>query len=106
MTDRQFFKLSKEEQKKFTELTFEILFKIITQYNIPHNVHLMSDSGWECDATDMMGIFYNEEDNILVFTQDFDYWNDENSYFRYNEGHISYDGKIYKRLILEELKDE
>lgn len=55
------------ERHKF--MTFEYLSEIIQQYNIPHNVQLMSDSGWECDATDMNGILYNEKGNIMVFTQ-------------------------------------
>lgn len=55
------------EKHKF--MTFEYLSEIIQQYNIPHNVRLMSDSGWECDATDMNGILYNEKENIIVFTQ-------------------------------------
>lgn len=58
------------EKHKF--MTFEYLNEIIQQYNIPHNVRLMSDSGWECDATDMNGIFYNEKENIIVFTQNSD----------------------------------
>ena len=31
-------------------MTFDILQKIIKENNIPSNVHLTSDSGWECDA--------------------------------------------------------
>lgn len=50
-------------------MTFEYLSEIIRKYNIPHNVRMMSDSGWECDATDMNGVFYNEKENIIVFTQ-------------------------------------
>lgn len=55
------------EKHKF--MTFEYLSEFIQQYNIPHNVRLMSDSGWECDATDMNGILYNEKENIIVFTE-------------------------------------
>lgn len=51
-------------------MTFEILNKVIKEYDIPKDVKLMSDSGWECDATDMDGIWYNRKENILVFTQD------------------------------------
>lgn len=50
-------------------MTFEKLNELIVKYNIPSSVKLMSDSGWECDATDMDGIYYNKEQNILVFTQ-------------------------------------
>lgn len=50
-------------------MTFEKLNALIDKYNIPSNVRMMSDSGWECDATDMDGVYYNKEQNILVFTQ-------------------------------------
>ena len=50
-------------------MTFAKLNKIIEENHIPHDVKLMSDSGWECDATDMDGIFYNREKNEIVFTQ-------------------------------------
>lgn len=54
-------------------LTFEKLSNIIEKYNIPKDVHLMSDSGWECNATEMNGILYNEKENIIVFKQDTEY---------------------------------
>lgn len=46
-------------------LTFEKLSNIIEKYNIPKDVHLMSDSGWECNATEMNGILYNEKEKII-----------------------------------------
>lgn len=54
-------------------MTYDKLTKIIEKYNISKNVHLMSDSGWECNETEMNGILYNEEKNIIVFKQDTDY---------------------------------
>ncbi len=50
-------------------MTMEILEQVIKENNIPHNVHFMSDSGWECDPTEMDGIFYNRKSNTIVFTQ-------------------------------------
>ncbi len=50
-------------------MTFELLKKIIQVNNIPENVTLESNSGWECSATDMNGAYYNSEENVLVFTQ-------------------------------------
>lgn len=50
-------------------MTFEKLAKIIKENNIPEDVHLMSDSGWECCATEMDGVWYAAEDNEIVFTQ-------------------------------------
>ena len=43
--------------------------KIIKKYNISEDVTMLSDSGWECSATDMDGIWYNESDKKIVFTQ-------------------------------------
>lgn len=50
-------------------MTFEKLNELIQTHHIPSDVTLMSDSGWECDATHMDGVYYNEEENVIVFTQ-------------------------------------
>lgn len=50
-------------------MTFAELNKIIEENHIPHDVKLMSDSGWECSASDMDGVYYNKEKNEIVFTQ-------------------------------------
>jgi len=61
-------------------MIYKLLQQIIKENDIPEDVKLMSDSGWECDATEMDGIFYNKKENILVFTQDGhddQYWENE-----------------------------
>jgi hypothetical protein len=50
-------------------LHFNELCELIEKYNIPHDVRLMSDSGWECCATDMTGVFYIKDINTIIFTQ-------------------------------------
>ena len=35
----------------------------------------MSDSGWECCATDMDGVYYNKLKNVVVFTQEISKYN-------------------------------
>ena len=50
-------------------MTLELLNKIIEENNIPKDVHLMSDSGWECGETEMNRIYYNRKENVLIFTQ-------------------------------------
>lgn len=45
------------------------LLKLLEKHNIPDDVTLMSNSGWECGATDMDGVYYNRPFNTLVFTQ-------------------------------------
>lgn len=62
-------------------MTFAELNKIIEENNIPHDVKLMSDSGWECGASDMDGVYYNREKNEIMFTQKtqkVDEWFDRN----------------------------
>jgi hypothetical protein len=51
-------------------MTFKELEDIMIKNNIPKNVKLMSDSGWECCATDMNGVFYRKKKNEIVFTQE------------------------------------
>lgn len=50
-------------------MTMELLSRILKENKIPENVHFMSDSGWECDPTEMDGVFYNRKNNTIVFTQ-------------------------------------
>lgn len=38
---------------------------------IPGNADVQSDSGWEVCASDCVRAFYSEEDNTVVFTQEF-----------------------------------
>lgn len=51
-------------------MTFERLNNLIIKYNIPKNVHLLSDSGWECNETEMRGVYYNKKQNVIIFTQE------------------------------------
>lgn len=60
-------------------MTFAQLYKLIETNHIPSDVTLMSDSGWECDATHMDGVYYNEEENVIVFTQ---HIHSNDSYFK------------------------
>ena len=54
------------------------LLELINKHNIPDDVLLRSDSGWECDATDMNGVYYNRKLNVIVFAQ---YFSENDSYF-------------------------
>ena len=45
------------------------LKQICEECNIPDDAILMSDSGWECSATDMNGVYYNAKTNTVVFTE-------------------------------------
>ena len=54
------------------------LLELINKHNIPDDVLLRSDSGWECDATDMDVAYYNRKLNVIVFTQ---YFSENDRYF-------------------------
>lgn len=53
-------------------MTFKRLQRLIEKYNISEDVELLSDSGWECSSTPMDGVYYNEDENHIIFTQGFD----------------------------------
>lgn len=50
-------------------MTFSILKKIIEKHNIPEDVELLQDCGWECGATNLNGVWYNSKLNVIQFTQ-------------------------------------
>ena len=58
------------------------LINIFKQNNIPNDAILMSDSGWECFATDMDGVYYNKLENTVVFTQEISKYD---SYYKSND---------------------
>lgn len=62
-------------------MSFVELMKLLSENNIPVDVHFMSDSGWECGPTEMDGVYYNKGENLIVFTQEQgeydEYWNAE-----------------------------
>lgn len=51
-------------------MTLKLLQRIALDNNIPDDVTIMSDSGWECNATNIRGVFCNRKEKIIVFTQD------------------------------------
>lgn len=64
-------------------MTFEKLNNLIDKYNIPKDVHLLSDSGWECCETEMCGVYYNEKENVIIFTpeiSEFEKYDKRNKY--------------------------
>ncbi len=50
-------------------MTIKLLKEIFVKCNIPDDVTLMSDSMWECDETDMNGVYYNQKTKTIIFTQ-------------------------------------
>lgn len=54
-------------------MTYKKLKEIIEKNHIPEDVHLMSNSGWECGATEMDGVYYSPSANEIHFTQSSEY---------------------------------
>ena len=50
-------------------MTFEKLAILVEEHNIPKDVILESDSGWECGPTDVNGVYYSAKQNKIMFTQ-------------------------------------
>ena len=50
-------------------MTYGKLKQIFEENEIPLDTVLMSDSGWECDATHMDGIYYSDKEKVAIFTQ-------------------------------------
>ena len=42
---------------------------IINKCGIPSDCVILTDSGWECDPTEVIAVFYNETEKVVVFTQ-------------------------------------
>jgi hypothetical protein len=42
---------------------------VLKKYNIPEDVKILSNSGWECGATDIEAIYYNKEKNSITLVQ-------------------------------------
>lgn len=57
-------------------MTVGELFNIFKQNDIPNDAVIMSDSGWECCATDTDGVYYNKLKNIVVLTQEISKYDD------------------------------
>ena len=68
-------------------MTLGKLKVLCAKYKIPSSVKLLSDSGWECDETEMDGVYYSREKNVIIFTQGL-----------YEENDNPYRNEIYGRL--------
>jgi len=50
-------------------MTLDKLKVLCAKYRIPSSVKLLSDSGWECSETEMDGVYYSRDKNVIIFTQ-------------------------------------
>lgn len=83
-------------------MTYKELKEIFTKNNIPENAQLMSDSGWECCATDMDGIYYNKESNTIVFRRNISKYE---SHYTKENGWIALSKLSYKTSYKTDKKD-
>ena len=51
-------------------MELEQLKCLCKKYNIPNDVILQSDTGWECGYSDLILIAYNEKEKRIVFLSD------------------------------------
>ena len=51
-------------------MTLYDILHIVESNNLPTDTRVVSDSGWECSATDCDGVYYSEEKGCIVLTQD------------------------------------
>ena len=63
----------KRKERESMAMTYKKLTEIIERNGVPEDVHLMSNSGWECSATEMDGVYWNPEANEVHFIQESDY---------------------------------
>lgn len=50
-------------------MNIKLLKEIFKENSIPEDATIMSDSGWECCATTIGGVFYSPSENVVVLTQ-------------------------------------
>lgn len=53
-------------------MTFKELKELIEKHNIPSDVKLLSESGWEYSETEMDVVYYNKKENRIIFRQEYD----------------------------------
>ena len=84
-------------------MTLDLLQKIIKAYNIPSDVILESDSGWECSATKIDALYYNKEKNTIVFRQNYSL---NEIYYVKEKGWIALDINNDRRKEVDEITHE
>lgn len=50
-------------------MNVNILISFLIRNDIPLDAEIMTDSGWECDATEVDMIYYNSKTNVVVLTR-------------------------------------
>lgn len=51
-------------------MTVKKLIDILSNNNIPEDAKIWSDCKWELHATQIEGVYYCTEENLIAFTQD------------------------------------
>ena len=50
-------------------LTIGVLIDIFINNQIDSNAAIMTDSGWECDETEVDMVYYNSKTNVVMLTR-------------------------------------
>lgn len=51
-------------------ITVGVLIELLTSNGIDPKAAIMTDSGWECDETEVDAIYYNSKTNVLMLTRE------------------------------------
>lgn len=94
--------LTNNDMCKEKRLNFKLLQAIIKDNDIPEDVKLINGYGYEDDDSEMMGMWYNKEENIICFTENIC----EDNYLRdpkweFLAGRIFFDIEKNNKAILE-----
>lgn len=52
-------------------ITVGVLIELLISNGIDSKAAIMTDSGWECDETEVDAIYYNPKPNVLMLTRKF-----------------------------------
>lgn len=52
-------------------ITVGVLIELLISNGIDSKAAIMTDSGWECDETEVDAIYYNPKTNVLMLTRKF-----------------------------------
>ena len=50
-------------------MTIGMLNRIIENFHLPPDTEIQTDSGWECDPTEVDMVYYNSKTKVLMLTR-------------------------------------
>ena len=52
------------------QITLKDILEAKEKYNIPDNCKIISNTAWECDPVEMCEMYYDDENEVLLLTQE------------------------------------